>query len=88
MARVTYHVEGDERNIRNASLAPPKRAGELYSWFKAAREALPNIPDPTSGHWLLSNAVATVETIVFELHNDNGERGLVIIDRKAPSLGL
>jgi hypothetical protein len=88
MARVTYHVEGDENNIRSAGLVVPKKAGEIFQWFKAARVALEQIPNPEDGKWFLSNVVATVDGIVFEMHSDNGEKGLIVIDRKAPSIGF
>jgi hypothetical protein len=88
MARVTFHIEGQEQNIRNASLPTPASGGELWAWWKAARMALPTIPDPQYGEWLLSHAFATVRVVIFELHSDYGAKGLVIIDRKAPAIGI
>jgi hypothetical protein len=88
VARVTFHVEGDEKNIRNASLPTPSTGSELWAWWKAARLALPTIPDPDDGEWFISHAFATIAVVIYELHNDNGEKGLVIIDRRAPAIGI
>jgi hypothetical protein len=88
MARVTWHIVGDERNIRSAGLTTPKRASEPFYWFKACREALDQIPNPEDGKWLISHMCATLEAIIIELHSDNGEKGLIVVDRKAPAIGM
>lgn len=89
MARVSWHVEGRDarQNTRGASFGVPSESS-LFAYFKAARIAIPDIPNPEDGEWFLSNAVATISMVVFELHNDEGERGLVVVDRKAASIGF
>lgn len=89
MARVSFHIEGRDarRNTRGASFGVPSDA-TLFAYFKAARLAIPDIPNPEDGEWYLSNVVATISMVVFEMHNDNNERGLVVVDRKAPSIAF
>lgn len=43
MAVASYYVAGSLQSVRNFMV--PKRAGELKYWWKAARSAIPLLPD-------------------------------------------
>lgn len=89
MARVTFRRDNDDHNGQSRSVPAPKHAAELWAWFKACRLALPIIPNPYTPdkEWFISNAVATISAIVFEMHSKYGERALVIVDRNSNTMG-
>jgi hypothetical protein len=90
MARVTYYVEGDRSSRVSRSMLTPKKMYSLAHWYRAARTALPKIPDPTDHEgWYISHSLATIDTIVFRLESIwGGPASRVIIDRKADNIGF
>jgi hypothetical protein len=64
-------------------MSAPKHASSLDAWFKAARAALPSIPDPHP-NYLLVNTQLSLNWIAWEMiHRTTSERLYVVIDRKA-----
>jgi hypothetical protein len=89
MARVTYRIDGDAMSVAQSSLPAPKDASNLFGWFRAARTAIPRIPNPMDGEWIISHSVADISAIVFEMHNQStGQRSKVFIDRKSNAIGF
>lgn len=75
----------DQRQNRSESryMITPKKASSLDAWFKAARAALPSIPDPHP-NWMLVNTNTSVNWIAWEMINrTSSERLYIVIDRKA-----
>lgn len=79
----------------------PRKVGEIYKgWYKAARVALPEIPpimelgigvepDLYGRLWrLASEPVVTIDWIRFDLENDIGEKGTVLIQRRGDPTGV
>jgi hypothetical protein len=68
----------------------PKKMYSLAHWYKAARTAIPRIPDPTDHQgWEISHSIATLSTILFELRSVyGGNPAIVRIDRKADNIGF
>jgi hypothetical protein len=75
----------DQRRNRSESrfMAAPKNASNLTAWFKAARQALPSIPDPHPDYMLI-NTQLSLNWIAWEMvHRQTSERLYVVIDRKS-----
>jgi hypothetical protein len=90
MPRVTYRIVGDESSRVSRSMLTPKRMDSLHHWYKAARIAIPKIPDPTDhNEWKLVHSVATISWIIFVLDDIyGGPSARILIDRKADSIGF
>jgi hypothetical protein len=90
MPRVTFRVDGDESSRVSRSMMTPPKMYSLHHWYKAARIAVPKVPDPTDhNEWALSHTVATERWIVFTLSSVyGGPQAKVIIDRKADTIGF
>lgn len=79
MAVADYRVNGVSIGVRGFPV--PKRAAELKYWYKAAKAALPHLPDwdPRIG----VGADITVETIILDWVSSDGHgRHQLIIARK------
>lgn len=73
MSVVLYRCVGQSYGPRQ--FAPPKRAGELKYWYKAAKKMLPILPDWQDSFAL--NADVEVDSIILTL-----PEGTVLIARK------
>lgn len=82
MAAIVWEIEDVPSSKRMVGYPIPKRASELWEWYRAARIAIPQIPNPLDLGWTISHAVATVDYVIFEMHSRSGERGTIFIDRK------
>lgn len=86
MARIRLQIGEDAP--REAGMFAPKNAGEITAWYRAAQKALPAIPEPGEDGWILSNVLATIGWVVFELHNIHDQHSCtVLIDRKSNNMG-
>lgn len=75
-------------SIRKTAYMPtPKRMAEIDYWFKAARKAIPMIPNLKDGLWHLERQEANLDYIAFHLRSREGERNYVVILRNADAIG-
>lgn len=88
MARVEFNFPS--RNIRKqAPLGTVKRIEQLESWLKAAKKAIPEIPEigGNADQFEVHYHYADLNYVKFDLMNGRGERCYVTIDRKASCIG-
>lgn len=79
--RVSY--VGARGGVHNKPMRAPKKVEQIEAWLKAARRAIPEIPD-----WPILKFRVTPELVVFALQQPKGlEVANVVINRKASSLG-
>lgn len=86
MALAQFRNDPKAINITK-KMAAPKKVTEVRSWFKQARKAIPEIPNPDQTDWQITHELAEVKWIKFEMHNTVGERCYVIINRTIPFIG-
>lgn len=80
MARVQLVDQFRKINMTK-QFRPPKKVGDLDAWYKAARKAIPQIPDIKNSDWFPYQQGASLDRIAYELHNPIGERCYVTIER-------
>lgn len=52
--------------VRNKSFTTPTRLDRPVSWQRAARKAIPQIPDPKDRHWIMQTFDASLDIIMIE----------------------
>lgn len=88
MALVQFRCETKDISETRRMFAP-KKVDDLNAWWKAARTALPRIPDTKLGFWnIITEPEITPSYIRWTLEeHSTSTRAYVIIDRRAPGLG-
>lgn len=82
MNRVQFSYPQLGQNITKV-MVPPKNRTTSLSWLKAARKAIPQIPNvELRADWYIANEIVTDATILIELRNPQGTRCALIIERK------
>lgn len=79
--------ENDGRRITRGMVVP-KKVTSLEHWLKAARKAIPQIPNLSTGECIIEQHHATPKNITFHLRRANGTRVYVVIDRERDALSL
>lgn len=79
MPIVQYTTNKDIIEERN--MPTPRRMDKIEYWYKAARKAIPSIPDVNKTIWSIIQITTTLSTIIFELSDGIGNKRAVIIDR-------
>lgn len=80
MPKVQYVNIHEDTRI-TVSMDTPARMSQMQYWFKAARKAIPQIPDTRDGQWHIESESANSDYIRFDLRNREGQRSYVIIMR-------
>lgn len=86
MAQATFQAKGEEQVITKRFGAP--KTSSMDAWFKQTRKFIPELPNPKKTDWQIVNQEADYQWIRFELRNSLGEECKVVIDRRAPFLGV
>ena len=68
-----------------ATMPTPKKMANIMAWYKAARKAIPEIPDvysnAASGMWYIIKEEANLDYITFEVKHRDGHRRYIVIFR-------
>lgn len=95
MARVQYVWLAGKVDVTKTYIIP-KQVTRLEAWWKAARRAIPEIPEIHLGAvrmlhsgsgWMYTNHDADPKWIKFEMESSSGEKAYVVIDRRASAIG-
>lgn len=74
-------------NIRKtATIATPKKIQNLEHWLRAAKKAIPEVPDPRDGKFKILHQGANANFVNFELIDQYDHRVYLTIQRKAAAL--
>lgn len=94
MARVQYRWPSANIDIMKTYVIP-KQVTKIEAWWKAARRAIPEIPDVFVGSprmlnsasgWMYTHHTADIKWIKFDLESASGEKAYVVIDRQGSAL--
>ena len=77
-----------QQDVTRRMFAPARKVQELESWYKQARQAIPQIPPHDTGEYELILTQCTPKWISWEVYRiATGERCYVVIDRQSPGVG-
>lgn len=81
MPMVQYHNKVEDVRITK-TMGTPSRMDQMKYWFKAARKAIPEIPEVNNGVHIIEREHADQEYIRFDLISAEGIKSQVIIMRQ------
>jgi hypothetical protein len=82
MNRVQFSYPATGINITKV-MVPPKNRTTTQNWLKAARKAIPQIPDiAIRTDWYIYEEIVTDNTIALHLRDSAGRKCALVIERK------
>lgn len=69
-----YRNQSGSVDIRGKRFPTPKRLEDPHAWLREIRKVIPQIPDPNTTDWMITNFDPTLDIILIEMSNTVQER--------------
>ena len=69
-----YRNQNGSIDIRNKRFNTPKRIEVAQAWIREIRKVIPEMPDPDTTDWMVTNFDPTLDIILIEMVNMIGEK--------------